>query len=1200
MKLKRLARWTTGALTALIVVAIAMLIFGDLSRFRSPLEANASKALGRSVSVGGSIRFVPSLPPKLVLRDVRIANPEWATSPHLLQITELRLALDARELLNQSLKVQGAEIDGFELHLEKNADGLESWLLSTPDGSGPIPLESLRLRNGFIAYVDRAQGRSVNVAIDTLVNRLSDDDLSLRAQAAFRDRAYDIAFDLDSMSVLLGGDQASPIEASVRTEGWSLTMQGELRAGDPLTLSLQVRAEVEHLDQLNELLETELPEIEPIEASAQVTATPTEIRATQVAVDLAGHLLHGEAAAHRGEDSIEITVALEADDLDYGTLAEQLGFGTGLSGTAASTTLELSADARDPRDLLAGFGAHLAVQGGSFQLKRGAVEEHLDVEHLAVLVEEGGLSELSLTGGFRGETLSLQLTDGGKLFDSDPARAWPISAVARFADLDLKAQGGVVNPFDGATLDLSIAIEGPSIGTLAKLAGSPSLASPIAFELTGQLHAAPQELAITELAGKLGDNSFRGDLSRTAGEGRPKLRGRLETDTLNLSQIVSLTAGFSLGQAPAEDAKPLEVLRHTDAELSFSASRFVSAWGELGALKAEAALSNGTLRLDPIETTFGETPLVARLSLDASADEPAVRVELSADGLDLGALSAALGSEERIRGVAGMLQATLDSRGHTPHEFLGNLEVHARLEETSFGYTDETLEIAFTEVKADVRGGPQRALEVQLQGLRNDQPLELSASSGTFTDLRRNQTSPLSLSFQSANTSVRADGTLEHPLALDGFALTVRIEGDDASTLSEWLPLGWPLEGSFLINTDLYYSGRVLELQNLDAALGGSDVSGTARFDLGPRRRAEAELQSKTLLFEDVLRRDSRSEDIVSDDDRVIPSVPLQSSLPSGWEGQVRWTADELRLGEHRYSDIELESQLEGEHFTLSQVGQAPDTGGHFNAELYVDPRLDPPASLRFTARSLDVGWLLPDHDELVHWPADIHFEIEGPAYSSAGLLGYGNGRLEFVAGSTLGESGGFDRWKLDLFSLMLPSGEAPQDRIKCLVVNANIENGVAHGDGAVLETSHVTVAGGGMVDLRSEKLAIVLTPRPKEASLLSIATTVQVGGTLNTPEIAPAAEDIVLATGKLLLGVANPFSLLGSYVIPNAGESEHTCAAAFTAAKEEAAALDPETESSWLVKDAIEGVSGTVGTLFNKVLSGRDTDEPESAGGQQ
>ena len=102
--------------------------------------------------------------------------------------------------------------------------------------------------------------------------------------------------------------------------------------------------------------------------------------------------------------------------------------------------------------------------------------------------------------------------------------------------------------------------------------------------------------------------------------------------------------------------------------------------------------------------------------------------------------------------------------------------------------------------------------------------------------------------------------------------------------------------------------------------------------------------------------------------------------LPSDWNGQATWSIDELRLVEHRYSDIAIESKLEEGHFTLSKVGQAPDTGGHFNTELYVDSRLDPPASLRFTARSLDVGWLFPAEGDPAHWPADINLEIEGPA----------------------------------------------------------------------------------------------------------------------------------------------------------------------------------------------------------------------------
>ena len=61
----------------------------DEDEYRAPMEAGLSFALGRKVSLNGPIRLTFSLRPTLVLEDVRIANPSWASHPFFLQATRL-------------------------------------------------------------------------------------------------------------------------------------------------------------------------------------------------------------------------------------------------------------------------------------------------------------------------------------------------------------------------------------------------------------------------------------------------------------------------------------------------------------------------------------------------------------------------------------------------------------------------------------------------------------------------------------------------------------------------------------------------------------------------------------------------------------------------------------------------------------------------------------------------------------------------------------------------------------------------------------------------------------------------------------------------------------------------------------------------------------------------------------------------------
>jgi uncharacterized protein involved in outer membrane biogenesis len=85
--------WATGLLLAAAGVLILLLATRDAAVYRRALERQLSTALGRAVAVGSvSIDF--SLPPNLSARDLRIANPAWASQPDLISAASGEVQVD--------------------------------------------------------------------------------------------------------------------------------------------------------------------------------------------------------------------------------------------------------------------------------------------------------------------------------------------------------------------------------------------------------------------------------------------------------------------------------------------------------------------------------------------------------------------------------------------------------------------------------------------------------------------------------------------------------------------------------------------------------------------------------------------------------------------------------------------------------------------------------------------------------------------------------------------------------------------------------------------------------------------------------------------------------------------------------------------------------------------------------------------------
>ena len=138
MRNRAINRWLIGIFVLVLVAGLGYVLFPfliDEERYRAPLEAGASFALGRQVTIEGPISLSLSLHPTLVLEDVHIANPSWASRPDLLHATRLEVQLALLAALMQEVVIDKVLFDGVDLLLEEGPHESNNWTFGKPSES---------------------------------------------------------------------------------------------------------------------------------------------------------------------------------------------------------------------------------------------------------------------------------------------------------------------------------------------------------------------------------------------------------------------------------------------------------------------------------------------------------------------------------------------------------------------------------------------------------------------------------------------------------------------------------------------------------------------------------------------------------------------------------------------------------------------------------------------------------------------------------------------------------------------------------------------------------------------------------------------------------------------------------------------------------------------------------------------------------
>jgi uncharacterized protein involved in outer membrane biogenesis len=312
---------TLFAVLILAVVVVALVPFSiDLTRFKGPVEAAATGALGRAVAIDGEIRASTSLWPTLEMEGVRLTNPAGFGEGDLARMDEASVQVELLPLLVFKLQIGKFRVRGLSLDLVRDGSGRANWALerdAEPVDEEPPPAESdafdprsisgdalvldeLSLADISVSYRNADMEEPLRFTLESLEGQAPEGEpFAFEAHGKLMREPFRASLKASSLEALVRDNRAdTALEIEIAGTQFRLGGLVDLNVG-MRSASLRAGVEGKALQDLDELLGVDLPPLRDYLAEAELTLTPENISISDLELRVGGSKLTGTAKLNR-------------------------------------------------------------------------------------------------------------------------------------------------------------------------------------------------------------------------------------------------------------------------------------------------------------------------------------------------------------------------------------------------------------------------------------------------------------------------------------------------------------------------------------------------------------------------------------------------------------------------------------------------------------------------------------------------------------------------------------------------------------------------------------------------------------------------------------------------------------------------------------------------------------------------------------
>ncbi len=458
--------------------------------------------------------------------------------------------------------------------------------------------------------------------------------------------------------------------------------------------------------------------------------------------------------------------------------------------------------------------------------------------------------------------------------------------------------------------------------------------------------------------------------------------------------------------------------------------------------------------------------------------------------------------------------------------------------------TNNQLELKLAQ--AEAVGFLDAPVKLKAEGSYQKQPMTLSLAGGSYQNLRNsNEPYLLKINLGVGKVNAKINGNLTDPLAMKGEDITLDIQGDDMANLFPLIRLVFPSTPPYRLKGHLKHEKEVWSFSNFSGRVGGSDLGGTIRVDTGPKRHVmKADLVSNLLDFKDLAgfiggnpgtdeskpaSEEQREQAAVKKgSDRLFPDQRYNLERLRVMDADVRLRAKRIVAPNLPIDNLNAKLSLNDGVLKFD-----PTVFGVADGQLEIYSTFD--ASKRPSKVDIDLRLKKLDLKRLMG-KSTFAQKSFGPIGGRIAISGTGESFRELMGsaagGIFLAMSGGqISELLVELLGLdvahtlgVVIRGDKPIP-IRCAVLDLNGKDGQMDIQTLVFDNGNSVVSGAGKIDLRDEKLNIVLTPVPKHFSPFSLRSFIRVTGGLKSPSVFP--DPIKTGTESLLAKIFNVFVML-------------------------------------------------------------------------
>lgn len=467
------------------------------------------------------------------------------------------------------------------------------------------------------------------------------------------------------------------------------------------------------------------------------------------------------------------------------------------------------------------------------------------------------------------------------------------------------------------------------------------------------------------------------------------------------------------------------------------------------------------------------------------------------------------------------------------------------------GATGNAYPVRFDQVRAALPlFGPMVA---ELDGRVRDIPVHARMIAGRLDDFlfdRRQWYLDFDAATPTAQVALR--GRIDHPLSERRLDLEVEVSGMRPSELSSLAGLWLPAPEPFALTGHLAGSAGRYDLTGLVYRFADSDLSGDLTFDFtGARPAVDGRLVAQDLRLVDLVGASRVAVAPGPADGRVIDAQPLPVAALGAADARIDLVAREMTAWPMPAHTVEAMVTLADRRLVIAPL-KASMAEGRLDLAITIDAaaagNLPPVAGIKGRAEGLKLARLLPAFGvtEPPDAAMDLEVDLTGRGASLRDLLATADGRWEVTVGAGTLPIWGFDLIAEDLVQAMMPwARRSDRTPLNCMVGRFRVENGQARTGALLIDTSRITVGGTGAIDLGRETIDLVLRPRPKDPSLVSLAAPVRISGTFASQRVRPDAFDLARkGAASFILGSFNPVGALVPFIDPGTG-IDNPCVAA-------------------------------------------------------